>query len=70
MKLLNGHFMHIKLSQSACDAYDGCHYYTYFPSDSHCILFVDCPSLDTGACNDCVSGQPGCDLGGGDDTGN
>ena len=46
--------------QDACTKYSGCNYYSYTPTTDECLMFDTCPTLDTEACPECVSGNPGC----------
>ena len=44
-----------------CQADSDCQWYSYDPADGACNAFSDCPSLETDACPNCVSGEDECE---------
>lgn len=44
------------------DEDDDCQYFTYYTSTGICIAFSECPSVTDDNCDDCATGQVGCEL--------
>ncbi len=45
---------------TACQDYQGCHWFSFKPEDELCLFLDDCQHLEQDNCQDCVSGQAEC----------